>query len=159
MRQNDHERARQGAALGNSLSDTEQGWLQAHLNECADCREYAGAAGRVVTALRSVPVAADARLVRATQMRVRFHASRMRETQERMWLVGAACVAVGISAALTAPLMWRVFGWGGVWGGISGPVLQASFLVFCVVPALVVSSLLLARGTHLAKGDASSRME
>ena len=60
----------------------------AHLEKCGACREYAEAADAGGSCLRSVPLAADPRLVRATQMRVRFHASRLRETRERMWLVG-----------------------------------------------------------------------
>jgi predicted anti-sigma-YlaC factor YlaD len=139
------------------LSDVQQSWLQAHLQACASCRDYAQAAGRVVAAVRSIPLAADSRLVRATQMRVRFHASRLRETRQRMWLVGMACLGVGLSAALTAPLLWRLFAWMGERAGISSPVWQASFAVFYIVPALLVSVLLLARGTHLASNGKTSR--
>jgi predicted anti-sigma-YlaC factor YlaD len=144
-----HDEARELIALGEALSDAQQGRLHAHLGECADCRQYAEAAGRVVAALRSVPLAADARLVRATQMRVRFHASRLRETRERMWLVGIACLGVGLSATLTVPLVWRLFAWMGAQAGVSNVVWQAGFAFFWIAPALVVSALLLARGTHL----------
>ena len=144
-----HENARELIALGEVLSPAQQGWLQAHLEECLACREYAEAAGRVAAALRSMPLAADSRLVRATQMRVRFHASRLRETRERMWLVAMACLGVGVSATLTAPVLWRLFAWMGERAGISIPVWQAGFAVFSIVPALVVSALLVARGTHL----------
>jgi predicted anti-sigma-YlaC factor YlaD len=152
MTQNVHDEARELIALAGAeeLSEAEQSWLRAHLEECTACRDYAEAAGKVVRALRSVPVAADSRLVRATQMRVRFHASRLRETRERMWLVGIACLGVGLSTALTAPLLWRLFAWMGEWAGISSPVWQAGFVFFWIAPALVVSVLLLARGTHLA---------
>jgi len=143
-----HDEVRELIALGNGLSGTQQNWLQAHLEECGACRDYAEAAQRVVRALRSLPVAADARLVRATQMRVRFHAARLRETRERMWLVGMACLGVGFSATLTLPLLWRLFAWMGEWAGISSPVWQAGFVFFSIAPALVVSVLLLVRGTH-----------
>ena len=149
MTRDAHENARELIALGEVLSAARQGWLQAHLEECPACREYAEAAGRVAAALRSVPLAADSRLVRATQMRVRFHATRLRETRERMWLVAMACLGVGVSATLTAPVLWRLFAWMGERAGISIPVWQASFAVFSILPALVVSMLLLARGTHL----------
>ena len=143
-----HAEVRQLIALGNGLSGAQQSWLQAHLEECGACRDYAERAQRVVRALRSLPVAADARLVRATQMRVRFHAARLRETRERMWLVGMACLGVGFSATLTLPLLWRLFAWMGEWAGISSPVWQAGFVFFSIAPALVVSVLLLVRGTH-----------
>ena len=143
-----HDEVRELIALGNGLSGAQQSWLQAHLEECGACRDYAEAAQRVVRALRSLPVAADARLVRATQMRVRFHAARLRETRECMWLVGMACLAVGFSATLTLPLLWRLFAWMGEWAGISSPVWQAGFVFFSIAPAVVVSVLLLVRGTH-----------
>lgn len=149
MTRDPHDEARELIALGESLSDEQQGRLRAHLRDCEACRDYADAASYVVRALRSLPLAADSRLVRATQMRVRFHASRLRETRERMWMVSMACLAVGVSAALTAPLLWRLFAWMGAWAGVSNPVWQVGFVFFCIAPALVVSVLLLARGTYL----------
>ena len=143
-----HDEVRELIALGNGLSGAQQSWLQAHLEECGACRDYAEAAQRVVRALRSLPVAADARLVRATQMRVRFHAARLRETRERMWLVGMACLGVGFSATVTLPLLWRLFAWMGEWAGMSSPVWQTGFVFFSIAPALVVSVLLLVRSTH-----------
>jgi len=148
MRRDIHDEARELIALGNGLSGAQQTWLRSHLEECGACRDYREAAHQMVRALRSLPVAADARLVRATQMRVRFHAARLRETRERMWLVGMACLGAGFSATLTLPLLWRLFAWMGEWAGMSSAVWQAGFVFFSIVPALVVSVLLLVRGTH-----------
>jgi hypothetical protein len=159
MTWNAHDEARELIALGEGLPDAQQVWLRAHLDECEACGHYAEAANGVVRTLRSLPLAADSRLLRATQMRVRFHASRLRETRERLWLVGMACLGVGLSATLTVPLLWRLFAWMGEWAGISGPVWQAGFMFFCIAPALVVSVLLLARGTHLANNAKHSRQE
>jgi hypothetical protein len=150
MKRNTHDEARELIALGQGISDAQQVWLRVHLDECGACRQYAEVANGVVRSLRSVPLAADPRLVRATQMRVRFHASRLRETQERLWLVGMACLGVGLSATLTLPFLWRLFAWMGERAGVSTMVWQAGFMFFFIVPALVVSALLLARGTHLA---------
>jgi Flp pilus assembly protein TadB len=149
MTRNAHDEARELIALGEDLSDAQQVWLRAHLDECEACGHYAEAANGVVRTLRSLPLAADSRLLRATQMRVRFHASRLRETRERLWLVGMACLGVGLSATLTVPLLWRLFAWMGAWAGVSSWVWQAGFTFFWIAPALVVSALLLARGTHL----------
>jgi len=159
MTRDTHEQARELIALGAAVPDAQQSWLHAHLQECAACKDYAEAAGRVVAALRSVPLAADSRLVRATQMRVRFHASRLRETRERTWLVGMACLGVGLSAAFTAPLLWRLFAWMGARAGVASALWQASFFFFYLAPALAVSVLLLARGTHLAKNGEHSGIE
>jgi len=150
MTRNAHDAAQELIALGESLADAQHTWLRAHLQECAACRDYAETAGRVVRALRSQPLAADSRLVRATQMRVRFHASRLREARERLWLVGMACLGVGLSATLTVPLLWRLFAWMGAWAGVSALVWQTGFMFFFIAPALVVGALLLARGTHLS---------
>jgi predicted anti-sigma-YlaC factor YlaD len=148
---NIHDEMRELITLGDSIAEAQQTKLHAHLAECAACRRYAETANQVVATLRSIPVAADARLVRATQMRVRFHAARLREMRERMWFVGMACLSVGFSATLTAPLLWRLFAWMGRTAGIPTTLWQASFLLFCIVPVLAVSWLLLARGTHLGE--------
>lgn len=158
MTRDTHDEARQLIALGEGLPDAQQAWLRAHLDECETCRHYVEAANGMVRALRSLPLAADSRLVRATQMRVRFHASRLRETRERLWLVGMACLGVGLSATLTVPLLWRLFAWMGERAGVSNWVWQAGFTFFWIAPALVVSVLLLARGTHLTNnGEKHSR--
>jgi predicted anti-sigma-YlaC factor YlaD len=149
MTRNAHEEIRKLIALGEDISGEQQASLQVHFNDCADCRSYAEAAGRTVRALRSLPLAADARLVRATQMRVRFHAARLREARQRLWFVGMACLGVGLSAAVTAPFLWRLFAWMGELAGVSTPVVQAGFALFWVAPALVVSLLLLARGNYV----------
>jgi hypothetical protein len=155
MIQNEHDRAREIVALtghrSQPLTASEQAWLRQHLVQCDSCRSYAEAAQRVVLSLRSVPIAADARLVRATQMRVRFHAARLRETRERTWLISIACIGVGISAAITAPLFWRLFAWMGEQAGISSPIWQTAFIFFWIAPAMAVSMFLFARGTHAAR--------
>jgi predicted anti-sigma-YlaC factor YlaD len=157
MMRDTHDEARKLIALGDSVSDAQRAWLRAHLEECEGCRHYAEAANGLVGTLRSLPLAADARLVRATQMRVRFHASRLRQMRERVWLVGMACMGVGLSATLTVPFLWRLFAWLGEWAGVSAMVWQAGFMVFFFAPALVVGVLLLARGTHLASNGEQSR--
>src|SRR5258708_24815768 len=110
MTRDPHDEARELTALGGEgLSDAQGAWLQTHRDECEGCRKYAEAVSGVVRSLRSLPLAADSRLVRATQMRVRFHASRLRETRERLWLVGMACLGVGLFATLAVPLFLRLF--------------------------------------------------
>jgi predicted anti-sigma-YlaC factor YlaD len=154
---NAHDEARGLIALGDGLSQAQQTWLRSHLHECEACRNYQEAANEVVRSLRSLPVAADSRLVRATQMRVRFHAGRLRQARQRMWFVGMACLAVGLSATVTAPFLWRLCAWLGAWVGVSAVVWQASFIFFFFAPALVVSVLLLARGTHWTDDHERSR--
>jgi len=148
MSRDAHEQARELMALGEGLPEAQQARLRIHLEECEACRNYAEAAREAVRALRSLSLTADARLVRATQMRVRFHAGRLRETRERTWLVGIACLTVGISAALTAPLVWRLFAWVGEMAGVSNPVWQVGFALFWIAPTVAASALFLVHGAH-----------
>ena len=157
MKRDAHEEARELISLGKGLPQAQQAWLRAHLDGCEACRRYGEDANGVVRALHSLPIAADARLVHATQMRVRFHASRLRETRERMWLVGMACLGVGLSATLTVPFLWRLFAWMGERAGVSTLVWQTGFVFFFITPALVVSLLLLIHGTHLTNNGEQSR--
>jgi hypothetical protein len=108
-----------------------------------------------VRALRGIPVAADPRLVLNTQARVRARAFALRQRQQWLTLVALACPLVGLSAAITTPLIWRAFDWIGTHAGLSRPVWQAGFAFYWMVPALLVSVLLLFRGTHLANGGYS----
>ncbi|MFZ0285179.1 MAG: zf-HC2 domain-containing protein [Terriglobales bacterium] len=147
-----HQQAQEWIALSgiDGLSDAQQSKLQAHLRECDSCREYADAAGQVIRSLRSVPMAATPALVRRTQARVRQHAQLLRQQRERLWMVGIACAGIGFSASVTIPIMWKVFAWLGNWTGVSSPVWETAFTAFVIAPALLVSVLLLARGTHLS---------
>jgi anti-sigma factor RsiW len=157
MSGNSHEQARELIALagGQGLSDGQESWLQAHLRGCAACSDYAEAVGRMLSALRSRSVTADFGLVQATQLRVRSRAVELRRQRTRAWLVSLSCLIVGLSAAITTPLFWRAFEWIGERAGISSWVWQAGFAFFWIVPALIVSALLLAHGTYLTNdGDA-----
>ncbi len=148
MTQNPHDETRKLIALGGDLSDAQQNWLRVHLQECRDCHDYAEATGRAVRAVRSQPLAADSSLVQMTQTRVRARALELRQQQEWIWLVGAACLLVGLSAAITTPLFWRLFAWMGEWAEVSRWVWQTGFAFLWIAPSLVVSALLLARGIH-----------
>ncbi|MGH9499725.1 MAG: hypothetical protein ACRD3L_11360 [Terriglobales bacterium] len=146
-----HQQVREWIALTgiDGLSGTQQSQLHTHLRECDSCREYAEATAQVIRSLRSVPMAATPALVRRTQAHVRRHAQLLRQHKERLWMVGVACAGIGFSTAVTIPIMWRIFSWLGNWAGVSNPVWETGFGVFVLAPALLVSALLLARGTHL----------
>ena len=146
-----HQQTQEWIALTgvDGLSDAQQSQLQTHLRECDACREYADATGQVIRSLRSVPMAATPSLVRRTQARVRQHAQLLRQQRERLWMVGVTCAGIGFSASVTMPIMWKIFSWLGTWAGVSSPVWEVGFTAFVIAPALLVSVLLLLRGTHL----------
>jgi predicted anti-sigma-YlaC factor YlaD len=155
MTRNAHDKARELIALGEGFSDAQQGWLRAHLDECEACRHYAEAANGVVRTLRSLPVAADSRLVRATQRRVRQRALELQRQQERLWVICICCVAVTLGTAFTTAVLWRGFAWMGQQARLPGPVWQIGLVALGLMPAIVAGILLLARGTYLADHNGS----
>ena len=150
MTRNAHDEARELIALGEGLSDAQQAWLRAHLDQCETCRHYAEAANGVVRTLRSLPLAADSRLVRATQMRVRLRALELQRQQERLWVICVCCVAVTLGTAFTTAVLWRGLVWMGQQARLPGPVWQIGLAALGLMPAIVAGILLLARGTYLA---------
>lgn len=157
MNRDPHQQARELISWGSEgLSDSQQTWLHTHLDECAPCRDYARVAEQFVRSLRSVPLAADSSLVRTTQMRVRLHAQQLLQRQERLWLVWMSCIVVGLSAAITTPILWRGFEWIGEWARVSSPVWQVGFMVFWISPALAAGMIFLARGVYLSDTNGTS---
>jgi predicted anti-sigma-YlaC factor YlaD len=151
MTQSSHEEIRRLIATSaHDLSQDQQALLNAHLQDCEPCRDYATATWEIVRALRATPVAADPRLVLSTQARVRARALALRQRQQWLTLVALACPLVGLSAAITTPLVWRAFEFLGTYVGLSRPLWQVGFAFYWIVPGLLVSVLLLLRGTHLA---------
>jgi predicted anti-sigma-YlaC factor YlaD len=146
---NAHERARELIAIAGPLSaQTSDAWLAAHLETCDSCRAFAENVAETIHGLRSIPIAAQRSLVTTTQMRVRERARELQRHRERMWLVSISCTAVTLCALFSTVAMWRGFEWLGARAQLPSSVWQVSFLVFCVLPALVTAILLLARGTQ-----------
>jgi len=156
MTQSSHQEIRRLIATSaEDLSEAQQALLRAHLQDCGSCRDYAAATAEIVRALRGIPVAADRRLVLNTQARVRARAFVLRQKQQWLTLAALACTFVSLSAAITTPLVWRAFQWMGTYAGLSRLLWQVGFAFYWVVPALLVSVLLLLRGTHLADSQHS----
>jgi predicted anti-sigma-YlaC factor YlaD len=155
-----HEQARGWIALGRAkeVGESQPNGLQAHLAECAECRDYAEAAERVVSALRSVPLAADSRLVRTTQMRVRARAQQLQQRQQRLIFVAASCALVAVSAALTTPLIWQGFEYLALRTQLPSLVWQVGFVLFWIAPTVAASLLFLGHGTHLSGSSNGSAL-
>jgi len=154
-----HERARKLIALAGSeelsadrISDqpSSNAWLAAHLETCASCRAFGENVGEAIRGLRAIPIAAERSLVSTTQMRVRRRALELQRQRERLLLVSVSCTAVALCALLSTVALWRGFEWLGERAQLASSVWQVGFLVFCMMPALVVGILLLAKGKHLA---------
>jgi predicted anti-sigma-YlaC factor YlaD len=168
IRNNDaHERARKLIALAGPdvLSDADRlsqlsaqssnAWLAAHLETCASCRAFAENAAEMVLGLRAIPIAAERGLISATQLKVRRRALELQRHRERVWVVSVSCAAVTLCALLSAAVLWRGFEWLGARAHLASSVWQVGFLVFCMMPALVVGILLLGKDRHLADHSGS----
>jgi len=156
MTQSSHQEIRRLIATSaDDLSQAQQALLHAHLQDCGPCRDYAAATAEIVRSLRGIPVAADSSLVFNTQARVRARGFALRQRQQWLTLVALACPSVGLSAAITTPLAWRAFQWMGTYAGLSRLLWQVGFAFYWIVPALLVSVVLLLRGTHLAHREHS----
>lgn len=147
-----HERARRLIALADNaeLASGEREWLMAHMAECAACRGFGENVRETIHSLRAIPVAAGRSLVAATQARVRQRAMELRRQRERMWVVTVSCVAVSVAGLVTALATWWGFAWAAQEAQLPAAVWQTGFVVFCLMPALAVAIVLLARGTYLA---------
>ncbi len=152
-----HERARLMIALSGpeGLPNAEQSWLVAHLESCPPCREFAENAREAIRSLRGIPITASGPLVSRTQMRVRQRAAEFHRRQERLWVVCACCAAVTLSTMVTSTVLWCGFAWTGQHARLSAEVWEGGFVVFCLMPAILVGILLLARGTFLADQQSS----
>ena len=183
MTQSSHQEIRRLIATSaDDLSEAQLALLHAHLQDCGSCRDYAAATAEIVRALRGIPVAADPRLVLKTQARVRARArvldrgraqdvagaegrvrTRARGARDRRDRPGPrGAPARGLDPrggrrdrGRATALIWRAFDWIGTHAGLSRPVWQAGFAFYWMVPALLVSVVLLFRGTHLANGGYS----
>lgn len=153
----EHERARKLIALAGpeALSLADQTWLTAHVEGCGSCRAFAENARETIHSLRGISFAAGRSLVSETQMKVRRRALEMQRQRERMWLVAVSCLAVTVCALVSAVALWRGFEWIGTRAELAPSIWQVGFLVFCIMPALVVGILLLARDSHLADHSGS----
>ena len=154
MNKDAHERARKLIALAGSeelsADQSSNAWLAAHLETCASCRAFSENVGEAIRGLRAIPIAAERSLVSTTQMRVRRRALELQRQRERLLLVSVSCTAVALCALLSTVALWRGFEWLGERAQLASSVWQVGFLVFCMMPALVVGILLLAKGKHLA---------
>ena len=161
-----HERARRLIALAgpDTLSATNQlstqssnAWLAAHLETCASCRAFAENAAEMVSRSACNPKRSRTKpgldhATKGTPPRPRIAAP------SRTAVAGfddISCAVVTLCALLSAVILWRGFEWLGTRAHLASSVWQVGFLVFCMMPALVVAILLLAKDRHLANHSGS----
>jgi anti-sigma factor RsiW len=145
-----HKHARQLLAAGRveGISDAEQAWLEAHMQECAQCGEHASSLDRTIGGVRSLAALLDPALVEATRRRVHFRARELREQEARTRALWFSCALSWILGAFSAPLLWRGFEWIGHHIALPDLVWQTAFLLWWFVPAAVVGAVFVWRRAH-----------
>ena len=147
MTENLHERAQQlsAKALIEGLAPAEEAWLREHRASCAECAQEAANLQEALGALRSVAVLVPRDLASRTQLRVRLRAQEISHAAGGsfwLWMVTAASWLLGV---FSAPLVWKLFAWAGGNFGVPKLVVQAGFILWWTVPALVAVSVVLYR--------------
>ncbi len=145
MSDNLHIRAQKLAAqsLVEGLTAVDQTWLNQHLSECPDCTREVATTSDILHALRNVPVAIPSDLAARTQLRVRMRAESSAQTSSGvffLWLIAGMSWFLGL---LSAPIVWHGFAWVGEHFGVPKLALQAAFMLWWAIPALVAVSVVL----------------
>ncbi len=146
MTNREHERAldlitRRGVE---DIAAPDAAWLASHLVTCTECAEYAALTDSTARLLRSVAITASPALVATTQARLRARATYLREQRSRMVLIAISFCIGAMSSALSAWVWWRVGGWVARHVGLPSAIVEPGILLFLVLPAIVIASLLLA---------------
>ena len=147
MSDNQHERAQHLSAMAliEGLPPAQEAWLQEHRASCAECAAEAAALQDALEALRSVAIVVPRDLASRTQLRVRLRAQELSSAAGGsfwLWMVTAASWLLGV---FSAPLVWKLFAWAGGNFGVPKLAVEAGFLLWWTVPALVAVSVVLHR--------------
>ena len=137
-----HERARLLLDRGmmESIPAEKQRWLDHHLSECAECSRHAELNRRAIQALDSFAFDLDHAAALRVQEAVTRRAERMRSSEP---------LAVPLAIALTMAgsfVMWQAVTWlAGQWN-LPNRAWQFGFVVFWILPSVLIDMLLLFRG-------------
>lgn len=146
----DHERARDLMFRDRveGLASADRQWLGAHLDGCPDCQSIAAGLDSALRGLSFSSVAAPAALVSRTQTRVAERAAELRAQRAALTplhLVSAVAVMLSV---VSTPFVWRGFEWLAAMISAPATYAAAAFLFVWAAPAIGISLLLIAYGSH-----------
>jgi putative zinc finger protein len=152
MSQDLHKRAERLIAQGRveGVSAAEREWLEAHLEGCSRCQEFASATERALRLFRSMPVQVDRSLVQATRLRVYLRALELRDERSRLRGLWVSCALSWLFGVVTAPLVWHAFAWVGHRMSLPDLIWQMGFVLWWAVPALIGIAILAAQKAQSA---------
>ena len=137
-----HERARLllDRGMTEAIPAEKQRWLDHHLSECAECSRHAELNRRAIQALDAFAFDLDHAAALRVQEAVTRRAERMRSSEP---------LAVPLAIALTIAgsfVMWQAVTWlAGQWN-LPNRAWQFGFVVFWILPSVLIDMLLLFRG-------------
>jgi len=140
-----HERAR-SLLLDSWLEPVpaaEQQWLRSHMEQCAECTQFASALEAGVAGLRAAAPRPESAVVEATKRSVRLYAERLREHRSRVRMLAISCVLSVIWGGASLPLLWRGFAWLGHAWQLPDAAWQIGFVVFWLAPSALTAIALL----------------
>jgi len=137
-----HERARLllDRSMTESIPAEKQRWLDHHLSECAECSRHAELNRRAIQALDSFAFDLDHAAALRVQEAVTRRAERMRSSEP---------LAVPLAIALTIAgsfVMWQAVTWLAGQRNLPSRAWQFSFVVFWILPSVLIDMVLLFRG-------------
>ena len=140
------------------ISRDVQRWLDAHLNDCAECGRYAALTNRAIRALNSFSFDPDPASALQTQDAIRNHVERLAaaESQAHTLLIGFALAMLLTIAG--SVLVWQTVSWLAPRLNLPAPVWRTAFALMWLLPSFLVSGLPLFRNRLLAE-DSSDKGE
>jgi hypothetical protein len=153
-----HEKARflLDRSLVEGISLEDRHWLDAHVEQCAECGRYADLSVRAVRALDWFALELDPAAALRVENAVRRRAEGMKsaEAQARSLWIGTA---VAIFLTLTgSAIMWRPLAWLASQWNLPSRVWQVVFAVFWLLPSLLLALLPLFRKRLLGEDSVSN---
>ncbi len=153
-----HEKARLllHRSLVEGISPEDRHWLDTHVEQCAECSRYADLSARAVRALDWFALELDPAAALRVESVVRSRAKGMRaaEAQAKSLWIGTA-VAIFLtftgSAVTWGPLAWLASQW-----NLPSRVWQTVFVVFWLLPSLLLALLPLFRRRLLGEDSDSN---
>jgi len=144
MNSNPHLRARDLIARDRveGVSAPETAWLEAHLAECSECRDFVDTTIRALQAVRTFSVTLPPDLAARAQLRLYWHTAQQRQSLRSQWAVWTACAVSWIGGAATSPYIWRAFEWIGREARLPDPVWKMGFALWWGLPALLAAAAL-----------------
>jgi len=153
-----HERARSllHRSLVEGISPEDRRWLDAHVGQCAECGRYADLSTRTVRALDWFALEPDPAAALRVENAVRSRAEGMRsaEAQAKSLWIGTA-VALFLTCTGSA-VTWRPWEWLASQWNLPSRVWQIVFVIFWLLPSLLLALLPLFRRRLLGEDSDSN---